>query len=284
MPEKYVPPRLRGNKNNNKNDDIDKKKERELRFSKGASTHYGFVSRGEDRLRSDGKARTELLKETLARLKLLELAGFDLVVKGLQLPDHDTGAPKGNADTVLQNLRKLREALLQMPHDRSTKVVFLLSVRLGCLTRHFQAMVPAAAYILEHPKMVNNDELQEVASLHALYLLHHVGDTSSSMRILHQHLRDNGHVNDILFAWTREEFVTWFQLYLQEKNTFFKKVMQSGATEMSRCLVKCFTSSFFVYPVASLEHILGGNYDTLKAEYSIPWQEKNGVLTIRERK
>lgn len=301
MTDRYVPPLRRkglSGKSSHSSKDDDRIKQRQARFfsdtklsAKGAPS-YGFVSRGEDdRLQKDEDARRELLGDVTNRLMELVVDHPQLEVPalfdGIELESSydDTSRTKSSRsiDSVLSDLRKLREASLHLESCGLSKLVFLLSVRVGCLMKRYETMVPAAAFIMAHEELVTKEEMREVASYYTLYLCHHLNASSLAIREFFAYLEYDQSIKEILHAWIREDYVSWFLLFKTQHDPYIKQLMDSGKKVMAGHMIKVFSKSFFAYPVSSVETLLECKLESLGETYGIPWPQTNGYFTVRKR-
>jgi hypothetical protein len=213
----------------------EKLQRRAERFAKKpTTTTYGFISRGEDaRLQTSEQARYEFFNDIVnSFVKYCQdhsSLKFSGQVKSLidnqkqqtasppterKAQNTSSSTTKSTIDTILSNLRKLREALLSVPCTDFTVKVYLFSIRIGASIGHYQTYIPSITYLIR--QNISNDDRNEIATLLILHTSHFNNDNSLALRQWHRYLCHDAQMKQLVSAWIAKDYYTWVKMYNNE--------------------------------------------------------------------
>lgn len=234
------------------------------RFKAPPPQPYGLASRGDHRLQDSSAAQHEF---------------FDQIVAA-----HAAGA---KTDSVLADLRKLREAILQAGASPFLKEVFLFSVRLAAPAGRYQTFVPCITYLLALAlPLVAPEERVELALLLALQMAHGAGDNSAALAVFFAHTDAAAapRAHQILHAWVRGDFRRWVQLYNLEQDPAMRAVMEGGIAAMLARMASALTAAYFQLARTELERMFlphGTTAAQFAAAYAPHWDVGETVILRR---
>jgi hypothetical protein len=287
--------------------DEEKLKLRRNRFSgdnknfNSTSNQYGYVSRGEDnRLQKSHKERLNFFSHIVSSFIRYSNENtssdlsrdFDRFINRNDIPPEsdDPGILDiPTIDSILNNLRKLREALL---HERATefiKKVFLFSIRVAVNMGHYQTYIPSITYLLHsHNSLLLEDtEKQEIATILVLHTAHFNGENSKALQLYFKYV-DTSEIKTlkILKSWINNDYYNWIQYYNSETDNGKAFLMKFGLPHMARHMVNSISKSYFSFKLKDFEDNYlpnGSSYTQLSDKYKINWKLENDTIVVRER-
>jgi hypothetical protein len=278
-------------------DDSIRRKARQKRFTSKPILPYGFVSRGEDdRLCKSEADRKSFFNEILESFiqycdenSSLELSKyFEYLNANHESKESSTesnfSSSKHTIESILLSLRKLREALINLPCDEFTLKVFLFSVRIAANFGHYQTYIPSIMYLLT--KKIPLQDQQEIATLLVLHTSHFNQDNSRAIAYLFKYVPDNIKLNQILSSWINKDYYNWIKLYNLENDNAKSSIMRFGLQTIMNNMIQCLTVSYYNLKLSDLIQLLpeGISFETLKHDYNISWNLDLDNVIIRTRK
>ncbi|EAZ62997.2 predicted protein [Scheffersomyces stipitis CBS 6054] len=302
-------------------EEIARSKQRALRFSNDdkkfeKQREYGFVSRGEDnRLQKSSNERESYFKQILMNFieycssntsstlsdKISHFIEKDELSE-LTADTNNSGESLKHSitiDTILNSLRKLREALLFAIPNEFSKKVFLFSIRISAAIGHHQTYIPCIMYLLSYYKankesVVTMEEVEEITTLLVLHLAHFNNSNSKALRLYFEYLHkiDNsktGKTFEVLQSWIYRDYYSWMKHYNMETDNAKASIMKFGLSTMVKHVIDCVSKSYFTITKHQLEQTLlprGYTYESLVESYNLTWkgdEKNNQVIIVRDR-
>lgn len=256
MSRKYVPPNRRAK--SDPQSEPDKLKERKERLNKPQKVDYGYVSRGEgNKLQKDVGAREAYFSD----IKKMD--------------------PK-KLDTILDSLRKLREAMLHLTLDNFTKEVYMYSFEFGASVGKYQTYVPCGQFLLR-TNLMTKEETASVAAILTLHISHCNHDSGRAWLLFFRHFSRQDPLYAVLEAWDLDDYVKWMELFRNEKNESRKQVMELGSGKMMRHMAKCLTVLYFTMAADEMAQLVNSDINRFIEQYKLGWTVENGIVTLRSR-
>lgn len=234
------------------------------RFQSSPAQPYGLASRGDSRLQNSPAAQHEFF----SRISAAAAAGAE-------------------TDSVLADLRKLREAILHAGPSPFLKQVFLFSVRFAAPAGRYQTYVPCITYLLREERCVlSAEERAELVLLLALQLAHGAGDSGAALAVFFTHLdaRAAPRVHAALHAWVRDDHWQWLQIYNLEQDPAMRAVMSGGVAHILRQIAQTLTAAYFQIDRIELERKFlprGTSVAQFAAAYAPHWEVGDTVVMRR---
>lgn len=283
----------------------DKLERRAQRFKNEETTSkdrndYGYVSRGEDfRLQRSPKEQELFFKSIL-----FSFVNYCNANTSSELHDdlrnfvEEENIMIGNVESqevsiasILESLRKLREALISLKPNEFTKKVFLFSVRLSSSMGYFQTFVPSIMHLLQFQNynLLSELELQEISTLLVLYISHFNQDNSKALRYYFRYLKeyDDQRTLMVLRSWIMNDYYTWIRLYNSEIDSCRASVMKLGLPIVLQTMTSCVSKSYYSMGFKDFENSLLPNnvtFDNLVENYNLAWRKEASVIIFRDRK
>lgn len=238
--------------------------DRLARFQTPPPQPYGLASRGDHRLKDSTDAQHEFYDRILA-----------------------AADAEAEIDTILADLRKLREAMLHAGPSPFLKQVFLYSVRIAAPAGQYQTYVPCITYLLQQASLlVTPAERVELALLLALQLAHGAGDNSAAFAVFFAHLdaRAAPRVYQALHAWVRDDYWQWLEVYNGETDPAKHAIMTGGLAAMLRRMAHVLTAAYFQLGRTELERKFlprGTTAAEFAAAYAPQWEVGDTVILRR---
>lgn len=238
---------------------------RRARFQNTPAQPYGLASRGDNRLQNSSAAQHEFF----ARIQAAAAAG-------------------AQTDSVLADLRVLREAILHAGPSPFLKQVFLFSVRVAAPAARYQTFVPCITYLLELQarQLVSPEEHVELVLLLALQLAHGAGDNAAALAVFFAHLdaRTAPRVHAALHAWVRNDYWQWLEIFNLETDVAMRAVMSGGLPALLRHIANTLSAAYFQLDRAELERKFlprGTTAAEFAAAYAPQWEVGETVILRR---
>lgn len=307
---------------NNSSSEEDKRKQRQLRFSKPSkpkNSEYGFVSRGEDsRLQVSEDARREYfdwildtfsefceqnegsplgslpregteLKEKKVKGKAEKSEKSEKETEKSESIDSANTISTAGVDKILTSLRKLREALLYKQPDEFSKKVFLFSVRVSSSVGHYQTYVPTINHLLSHASLLSPSEHRELATLLVLHVSHCNKQNAKALELFFEHLDTvkDARILATLRSFITGDYYTWLDIYNSETGHSIFAIMTFGLLHMMSHMVKCVSALYFSVSEAEIRAKFlprGIDIETFQKRYSSGWRVDEGMVVVRERR
>lgn len=302
------------------NEDHEKILKRAQRFQQSDSNNttnksYGFISRGESSALQHSRKEREKYFETIIDnftkycegnscsslsqefRKYIDREGEKdkKVNKG---HEHESQKEKENhllhntntsIDSILLSLRKLREALINIPIDDFTIKVFLLSIRIAANVGHYQTYVPAINFLLAHKNHLETQEHHEIATLLVLHIVHFNNDYHKATSLYFKHFTNNGRTKllTIIQSWFLNDYYNWVKLYNSEVDNARSRIMSFGVKSIISTIITTLELAYFNIDCNYLnQKILPNGVDLtiLQESYGVKWVVKDNNVVIRERR
>lgn len=260
---------------------------RKLRFQAQPQTQdYGFVSRGETRLKeSESERRKYFAVIVLSFLKLCDEATRTEVRERIDVNSIHSSDGNMTMDGVLTSLRKLREAILGTKPSSFSKKVLLFSVRVAVPLGHYQTYVPSITQLLAPGVDISRDERQELVVLLLLHWAHFSNENSRALLLLLRGCPEDTRTRLLLQSWIGNDYYRWLNLYKAEEDTLRVRIMKFGLPKVLQHLVNAINVSYFNLPLAVLQEYLP--QDMLVQDlvaYGAQWLVDGSNVVIRVRK
>lgn len=284
--------------------DSEKLKQRAARFSSqkpdsSTKNQYGYVSRGEDdRLQRSHKERVKFYDQIISSFiayvnentspKLAE--DFDkLVNKDEITPKTQERQDKSTINSILNSLRKLREAMLFGKANAFTKKVYLFSIRVSVNIGHYQTYIPSITFLL-HPSnlhLLSNAEKQEISTLLVLHIAHFNKENSKALQLYFRYIDlDNIKTLQVLKCWVEDDYYNWLKYYNNETNNGKASIMKFGLKHMVTHMINTVSKSYYTLDLKHFENNYlpnGYTYNQLTEDYDTKWKVNGDSIAIRER-
>lgn len=287
--------------------DEEKLKLRKNRFSndnknyKSTKGQYGYVSRGEDnRLQKSHSERLDFFKYIVNSFICYSNANtasdlskdFDRFIhKSGILPEFNSAEilEKPTIDSILNNLRKLREALLHERADEFTKKVFLFSIRVSVNIGYYQTYIPSITYLLHsnNSLLLEDLEKQEIATILVLHTAHFNEENSKALQLYFKYINTSEiKTLKILKSWINKDYYNWIKYYNLETDNGKAFVMKFGLPRMVHYMINAINMSYFNFRLKDFQDIYlpnGLSYTQLSDKYKTNWKLDNDTIIVKER-
>ncbi|CUM47386.1 uncharacterized protein AC631_01259 [Debaryomyces fabryi] len=286
--------------------DEEKLKLRKSRFSndnknyKSTKVQYGYVSRGEDnRLQKSHSERLHFFNHivnSFIRYSNANTASdlsrdFDRFISKSDIPPDDSAGilEEPTIDSILNNLRKLREALLHERANAFTKKVFLFSIRVSVNMGHYQTYIPSITYLLHsnNSLLLEDVEKQEIATILVLHTAHFNEENSKALQLYFKYINPSEiKTMKILKSWINSDYYNWIQYYNSETDNGKAFVMKFGLPRMAHHMINAINKSYFSFKLKDFQDIYlpnGLSYAQLSDKYKTNWKLDNDTIIVRER-
>ena len=306
------------------NEDHEKKLKRAQRFqqtdsNKTTSKSYGFISRGESSALQHSRKEREKYFETIIDnftkycegnsssslsqefRKYIDREGEkDKKDNKLHENEHenDSKSQKENhslhntntsIDSILLSLRKLREALINIPIDDFTIKAFLLSIRIAANVGHYQTYVPAINFLLAHKRHLETQEEHEISTLLVIHIVHFNNDYHKAINLYFKHFTNNGSTKllTIIQSWFLNDYYNWVKLYNSEVDNARSRIMSFGVKSIISTIISTLELAYFNIDCNYLNQKIlpnGVDLSILQKSYGVKWVTKDNNVVIRERR
>lgn len=277
-------------------DERTKKEQRRQRFAAGSSNPGTcLVSRGETSLKTDRTGRQKLLNQVIDDFRSYYGHKYDESTLNMLLgpSTHSVEAPKLAPQTTM-DLRKLREAMLSTKLDTQSFTVFLLSVRIGILLKHYQTYVPALSFLTDRIRandpLINDycREAGEVYFLQTIQILLSSDSTSeASEMILNAPSTIDKAIIDRLWMLMNSIITTnstaLSHLLRTEPNYFIKTFLSASIDKaLLGKITNIMQKSFFQLPKPDFELMTAMEWSHVQPH--VAWTETDHSIILRKRK
>lgn len=327
MSESFPPRSTRGGKPNSRGrhqnhkkhsqpSEDEKRLQRAARFAeKPMRSDYGFVSRGEDnRLQQSRHARVTYfrkimnnfsgychvndkftlsneLEKYMERTRDGEQGGEQGEQGGQDGEQGGQDAKRITIDSILSSLRKLREAMINIPPDNFMVEVFLFSIRISVLIGHYQTYIPSINHLLSSDIIIllNKLESQELAHLLILHLLHFNNASTKAIEVYFKYFTASDHISllKLIKSWVAKDYYTWTRIYNMESDNAKATMMRFGIKSMVEHIITAIDKSYYNVEKSYLNEAIlpnGIDFDTLVDKYLVKWRLEGSNIVIKDRR
>ena len=276
-------------KNNHINSNVSEEalQRRKLRFQAQPQTKdYGFVSRGETRLKESESERRKYFETiVLSFFKLCDEATRIEVRERIDVDSIHSSDGDMTMDGVLTSLRKLREAILGTKPSSFSKKVLLFSVRVAVPLGHYQTYVPSITQLLAPGVDLRPDERQELVVLLLLHWSHFSNENSRALLLLIRGCPEDTRTRLLLQSWIGNDYHRWLNLYKVEEDNLRARIMKFGLPKVLQHMVNAVNVSYFNLPLSFLQDYLPQDILLQDLEvYGARWLVEGDNVVIRARK
>ncbi|KAK6527077.1 hypothetical protein TWF281_010270 [Arthrobotrys megalospora] len=268
---------------------------------------YGLASKGDTRLADH--SNQESFFHTIQTRYLTHIGSFPSVpaldeqLAALSIASNNTYTPPSSTPTstsqsstpkpdlstlqnILMDMRKLREGLLASNRlDDFAKSAYIFIARAAILMSHPESYFPSIRhllYVLHKQNPLSNPEINELAG----YLMLHLACSTNSYHDAYE-VRQRFKVRDHRVDMTIRALVAGdYWLFWSTKKLvdgYKSKIMDRAVKDIRKHALKCVGSAYHTVEVEFLEGCTGREWDVLREEFTIAWEEDGGKIIIRKR-
>ncbi|EGX54237.1 hypothetical protein AOL_s00004g270 [Orbilia oligospora ATCC 24927] len=266
---------------------------------------YGLASKGDTRLAD--YSNQESFFHTIQTRYLTHIGSFPSVpaldeqLAALSIASNNTYTPPSSTSTsqastpkpdlttlqnILMDMRKLREGLLASNRqDDFAKSAYLFIVRAAILMSHPESYFPSIRhllYVLHKQNPLSNPEINELAG----YLMLHLACSTNSYHDAYE-VRKTFRVRDHRVDMAIKALVAGdYWLFWSTKKSvdgYKSKIMDRAVKDVRKHALKCVGSAYHTVDIEFLEGCTGREWEVLKEEFTIAWEEDAGKIVIRKR-
>ncbi|KAF3909529.1 hypothetical protein AA313_de0204482 [Arthrobotrys entomopaga] len=272
--------------------------------SSSKPVEYGLASKGDTRL-SDYKTQ-ETFFHTIQTRYLTHIGSFPSVpaldeqFTALSIASNNTYTPSPTSPSptstlppdlstlqnILMDMRKLREGLLSSNRlDDFAKSAYLFITRAAILMSHPESYFPSIRhllYVLHKQNPLSNPEVNELAG----YLMLHLACSTNSYHDAYEvklrfNLRDHRVETAVRALVSGDYWLFWSTK--KSVDGYKSKIMDRAVRDVRKHALKCVGSAYHSVDVWFLEGCTGREWEVLKEEFGIAWEEEAGKVVIKRR-
>ncbi|EPS38773.1 hypothetical protein H072_7488 [Dactylellina haptotyla CBS 200.50] len=264
---------------------------------------YGLASKGDNRL-ADYKTQENFFHSIQTRYlthigSYPSVPALDEQLAALSIASNNTFTPSLTSatapslppdTTILQNIlmdmRKLREGLLASNRlDDFAKSAYLFITRAAILMSHPESYFPSIRhllYVLHNHNPLSNPEINELAG----YLMLHLACSTNSYHDAYEikqrfKLRDHRVETAVRALVTGDYWLFWSTKKLVDG--YKSKIMDRAVKDVRKHALKCVGSAYLSVDVGFLEVCTEREWEVLREEFGIAWEEEAGKVVIKRR-
>ncbi|KAK6508476.1 hypothetical protein TWF506_010566 [Arthrobotrys conoides] len=266
---------------------------------------YGLASKGDTRLADH--SNQESFFHTIQTRYLTHIGSFPSVpaldeqLSALSIASNNTYIPLSSTSTsqpstpkpdlttlqnILMDMRKLREGLLASNRlDDFAKTAYIFIARAAILMSHPESYFPSIRhllYVLHKQNPLSNPEINELAG----YLMLHLACSTNSYHDAYE-VRQTFKVRDHRVDMAIRALVDGdYWLFWSTKKSvdgYKSKIMDRAVKDVRKHALKCVGSAYHAVEIEFLEGCTGREWEVLREEFTIAWEEDAGKIIIRKR-
>lgn len=270
-----------------------------------SGANYGLVSRGHvNELQSSAEARekffdtiqTKFLQLTLSTRssRVINYAREVTVTKSLI--DEVQYVPEEviTIESILMQLRVLREAILSLAPSDFHKEVLIYSVLVSAVYGHYQTYMPSFLTLINDvlPELLETtrledyyreEEFQRVSTIYVYHLVHYANDCPAAFELLGQYYSPESPLYEFIGCWVDKDYFQWRREFDAEHDPALHRVMAFGELTMAKEALARVGKSYHRMECSELESVLGMDWSRIVAELKCEWTLENDVVYIRKK-
>lgn len=198
-------------------------------------------------------------------------------------------------DSILMQLRVLREAILAIPPTEFHKQVLIYSILVSAVYGHFQTYTPSFLTLLNDvlPELYetsqledyyrDDDQFQRVCTIYIYHLVHYANQPAEAFTLLGQYFSPESPLYEFIGSWTDRDYFQWRRAFDAETDPALHRIMAFGEATMAKAALARVNNGYLKMDRTELEQLLGSNWQNLTREVGYDWQLNGDVVFVRRR-
>lgn len=198
-------------------------------------------------------------------------------------------------DTILMQLRVLREAILSIPPTEFHKHVLIYSILVSALYGHYQTYTPSFLTLINDvlPELYETTQLEDyfhddsqfqlVCTIYIYHLIHYANDPVEAFRLLGQYFSPESPIYEFIGSWTDKDYFQWRRAFDNESDPALHRIMAFGEITMAQAALAKVGKSYHRMERNELEHTIGMQWPSITQKLGCEWQLENDFVYIRKR-
>lgn len=267
---------------------------------------YGLLSKGNSNsLQTSEHDRKEYFDSIQTHFLQLAVSGNDPkivsyarnITVSKNLVEEITTAPINIVpiDTILMQLRVLREAILSIPPTEFHKQVLIYSILVSALYGHYQTYTPSFLTLINDvlPELYETTQLEDyfhddsqfqlVCTIYIYHLIHYANDPVEAFRLLGQYFSPESPIYEFIGSWTDRDYFQWRRAFDNESDPALHRIMAFGEVTMAQAALAKVGKSYHRMERNELEHTIGMQWPSIAQRLGCEWQLENDIVYIRKR-
>ncbi|KAK6333186.1 hypothetical protein TWF718_011009 [Orbilia javanica] len=223
-----------------------------------------------------------------------QLAALSIASNNTYTPPSSTSTPQSSTpkpdlstlQNILMDMRKLREGLLASNRlDDFAKSTYIFIARAAILMSHPESYFPSIRhllYVLHKQNPLSNPEINELAG----YLMLHLACSTNSYHDAYevrQMFKVRDHRVDMAIRALVDGDYWLFWSTKKSVDGYKSKIMDRAVKDIRKHALKCVGSAYHTVDVEFLEGCTGREWEVLREEFAIAWEEDSRKIIIRKR-